>query len=81
MIFGGPRHLELVDAGSKGQPWPVPFSIAPVLAARGRRVVVLASGDPFWHGAGGSLARHLEDGEWLSHPVPSTFALAANHLA
>lgn len=81
VIFGGPRHLELVDAGSKGQPWPVPFSIAPVLAARGRRVVVLASGDPFWHGAGGSLARHLEDGEWLSHPVPSTFALAANHLA
>ncbi|MBY6068167.1 precorrin-6y C5,15-methyltransferase (decarboxylating) subunit CbiE [Leisingera aquaemixtae] len=81
VIFGGPRHLELAAAGSKGQPWPVPFSIGPVLAARGQRVVVLASGDPFWHGAGGSLARHLEDGEWVSCPVPSTFALAANHLA
>lgn len=81
VVFGGPRHLELAGAGSKGQPWPVPFSIDPVLEIRGRKVAVLASGDPFWHGAGGSLARHLEDGEWVSHPVPSTFALAANHLA
>ncbi|AZV77382.1 precorrin-6y C5,15-methyltransferase (decarboxylating) subunit CbiE [Parasedimentitalea marina] len=81
IIFGGPRHLDLVSAADKGQPWPVPFSIAPVLAARGKKVAVLASGDPFWHGAGGSLAAHLEPGEWLSYPVPSTFALAANHLA
>ncbi len=80
-VFGGPRHLELAGAGSKGQPWPVPFSINPVLEMRGRKVAVLASGDPFWHGAAGSLARHLEAGEWISHPAPSTFALAANHLA
>ncbi|MFS4582493.1 precorrin-6y C5,15-methyltransferase (decarboxylating) subunit CbiE [Phaeobacter sp. C3_T13_0] len=81
IVFGGPRHLDLVAAGAKGQPWPVPFSVEPVLKMRGRRVAVLASGDPFWHGAGGSLAQHLEAGEWISHPVPSTFALAANHLA
>ncbi|UWR89338.1 precorrin-6y C5,15-methyltransferase (decarboxylating) subunit CbiE [Phaeobacter inhibens] len=80
VIIGGPRHLELAGAGTKGQPWPVPFSIEPVLAARGRRVVVLASGDPFWHGAGGSLMRDLEAGEWVSHPAPSCFALAANLL-
>ncbi|MFY0310088.1 precorrin-6y C5,15-methyltransferase (decarboxylating) subunit CbiE [Leisingera sp. D0M16] len=81
VVIGGPRHLELAGAAAKGQPWPVPFSIGPVLEMRGRKVAVLASGDPFWHGAGGSLARHLEDGEWVSYPVPSTFALAANHLA
>lgn len=80
VIIGGPRHLELAGAGAKGQPWPVPFSIEPVLAARGRRVAVLASGDPFWHGAGGSLMRDLEAGEWVSHPAPSCFALAANLL-
>ncbi|KIC09796.1 precorrin-6Y methyltransferase [Leisingera sp. ANG-M1] len=79
-IFGGPRHLELADAGSKGQPWPVPFSTEPVLAMRGRKVAVLASGDPFWHGAGGSLMRDLGAEEWVSHPVPSCFALAANRL-
>ena len=80
IIFGGPRHLELACAGPKGQPWPVPFSTAPVLAARGRKVVVLASGDPFWFGAGGSLMRDLAPGDWCSHPAPSCFALAANHL-
>lgn len=81
IIFGGPRHLDLVNARDRGHPWPVPFSIDPVLQARRKKVAVLASGDPFWHGAGGSLAKHLQPGEWVSYPVPSTFALAANHMA
>ncbi len=80
VIFGGPRHLDLIGAGGKGQPWPVPFDLGPVLADRGRAVVVLASGDPFWFGAGGSLMAHLEPGEWVSHPAPSTFQLVANRL-
>jgi precorrin-6Y C5,15-methyltransferase (decarboxylating) len=80
VIFGGPRHLALVAAGARGQAWPVPFDVAPVLAMRGRAVVVLASGDPFWFGAGGSLMAHLAPGEWVAHPAPSTFQLAANRL-
>lgn len=80
VIFGGPRHLDLVGAGARGLPWPVPFDATPVLADRGRRVVVLASGDPFWFGAGGSLMAHLSPGEWISHPAPSSFSLAANRL-
>jgi precorrin-6Y C5,15-methyltransferase (decarboxylating) len=80
VIIGGPRHLELTDAGDRGQAWPVPFSTAPVLALRGRAVAVLASGDPFWHGAGGSLVPDLGPGEWIAHPAPSTFSLAAARL-
>ena len=80
VIFGGPRHLALVDAGSRGQAWPQPFDIAPVLALRGRRVAVLASGDPFWHGAGGSLTQVLSAGEWQAFPGTSVFSLAAAHL-
>ena len=80
VIFGGPRHLDLIGAGDKGQAWPVPFDATPVLAHRGQPTVVLASGDPFWFGAGGSLMAHLTPGEWVSHPVPSTFQLAANRL-
>lgn len=80
MIFGGPRHLALVKAEDRGQPWPVPFDPTPVLARRGRPTVVLASGDPFWFGAGGSLLPHLSPGEWTSHPATSTFQLAANRL-
>lgn len=80
VIFGGPRHLALVGAGARGREWPVPFDIAPVLALRGRRVVVLASGDPFWFGAGGSLAAHLVAGEWVAHAAPSTFSRVAARL-
>lgn len=80
VIFGGPRHLALVGAGDRGRDWPVPFSVAPVLALRGQRVAVLASGDPFWHGAGGSLAAHLAPDEWRAFPAPSTFSLAAARL-
>ena len=80
-VFGGPRHLALAEVGSRGHEWPVPFDVAPVLALRGQPVVVLASGDPFWFGAGGSLAAHLQPGEWVAHPAPSTFSLAAARLA
>lgn len=80
VVFGGPRHLALAGAGARGRDWPVPFSVAPVLAMRGRRVVVLASGDPFWFGAGGSLMGHLSPGDWVAHPVAGTFSLMASRL-
>jgi len=80
IVFGGERHLGLADIGGRGRPWPVPFDVAPVLACRGRATAVLASGDPFWYGAGGSLASHLEASEWIAHPAPSTFSLAASRL-
>ena len=80
IVFGGPRHLELAGVGNKGRPWPVPFSVEPVLALRNTKVAILASGDPFWFGAGGSIAKHLKATEWRSYPAPSTFALAASAL-
>ncbi len=83
IIIGPPRHLDLIGPQRcETRAWPAPFAdgIAPLLALRGRQVVVLASGDPFWFGAGGTLARHLAPGEWRSLPGPSTFSLAANRL-
>ena len=80
-VFGGARHLALADVGKRGLEWPLPFDVAPVLALRGQPVVVVASGDPFWFGAGGSLASHLAPGEWRAFPAPSTFSLAASRLA
>jgi precorrin-6B C5,15-methyltransferase / cobalt-precorrin-6B C5,C15-methyltransferase len=77
IVFGAPRHLDLADVGARGRPWPVPLDVAPVLAARGQRVAVLASGDPFWHGAGGSLVGQLQKGEWRAFPAPSAISLAA----
>ena len=82
-MVGAPRHLALLpDLACETRAWPVPFEagIAPLLAERGRRVVMLASGDPFWFGAGGSVTRRLDPGEWIAHPAPSCFALAASRL-
>ncbi|TWA99232.1 precorrin-6y C5,15-methyltransferase (decarboxylating) subunit CbiE [Bradyrhizobium stylosanthis] len=79
-VFGGERHLALADVGARGRPWPVPFDANVVLGCRGRPTAVLTSGDPFWHGAGASLAEKLDAGEWIAHPAPSTCSLAAARL-
>jgi precorrin-6B C5,15-methyltransferase / cobalt-precorrin-6B C5,C15-methyltransferase len=79
-VFGGERHLKLAGVGDRGKPWPVPFDASGVLVCRGRPTIVLASGDPFWHGVGGSLAAQLAKGEWTAHPAPSTFSLVAARL-
>ena len=77
-VFGGRRHLDLLAI--TGQTWPLPFSIDPVLALRGRKVAVLASGDPFWHGVGGTFSAVLDPSEWRCSPTPSTFSRAAAAL-
>lgn len=84
VVFGGPRHLALAAAAITGEAreWPSPFdaAMAQVLALRGRKVCVLASGDPFWHGAGATLARRLSADEFQAFPAPSSFSLAAARL-
>lgn len=82
LVFGGARHLalaaELVTGAAHA--WPSPFGIDAVLAARGRQVCVLASGDPFLYGVGATLARHVPADEMRAFPAPSAFALAAARL-
>lgn len=80
IVFGGPRHLALLQLGDRGHPWPIPFDLAPLLACRGHAVAMVVSGDPFWYGAGGSLARHLSPEEWQVYPVAGVFSLAAARL-
>ncbi|SDA45710.1 precorrin-6y C5,15-methyltransferase (decarboxylating) subunit CbiE [Mesorhizobium qingshengii] len=84
VIFGGKRHLALVASFAKGErrAWPVPFDagMADVLALAGRRVCVLASGDPFFHGVGVTLARKVEPHEMRVIPAPSAVSLAAARL-
>jgi precorrin-6Y C5,15-methyltransferase (decarboxylating) len=84
IVFGGRRHLALAGGLIRGaaRAWPSPFDegVAQVLAARGRAVCVLASGDPFHYGAGAVLARHVDADEILVVPAPSAFSLAAARL-
>jgi precorrin-6B C5,15-methyltransferase / cobalt-precorrin-6B C5,C15-methyltransferase len=83
LLVGGRRHLDLAgEVRAERLPWPSPLTDAiPLIeAARGRRVVVLASGDPFHYGVGVTLARHIDPSEILSLPAPSSFSLAASRL-
>lgn len=84
IVFGGRRHLDLAAPLIAGaaRVWPSPFeqAVAEVLAQRGRAVCVLASGDPFVHGVGSVLARHIDPGEMVVLPAPSAFSLAAARL-
>jgi precorrin-6Y C5,15-methyltransferase (decarboxylating) len=84
IVFGGERHLALAAPLIRGatRPWPSPFErgVEEVLARRGRAVCVLASGDPFLHGVGSVLMRHVDPGETVAVPAPSAFSLAAARL-
>jgi precorrin-6B C5,15-methyltransferase / cobalt-precorrin-6B C5,C15-methyltransferase len=84
IVFGGKRHLGLAAALIRGavRPWPSPFeqAVQEVLAQRGRRVCVLASGDPYFYGVGAVLARHVEPSETVVVSAPSAFSLAAARL-
>ncbi len=85
IVFAAERHLALLPgppAHQRREPWPRPFDAAfeRVLALRGERVCVLASGDPMWFGAGNRLAERLHVGEYSVLPAVSSVALAAARL-
>jgi precorrin-6Y C5,15-methyltransferase (decarboxylating) len=83
ILVGGERHLAMVPAGAAERlTWRRPFAdtIAAIAARRGRRVVVLATGDPMWYGAGAVLARHFAREEMSVLPHPGVFSLAAARL-
>ncbi len=83
-VFGGARHLELAAAliGGEARQWPKPFDAAmnAVTALAGRKVCVLASGDPFFHGVGVTLARKILAEEMRAIPAPSATSLAAARM-
>lgn len=83
LIFGGARHLSLIgDVAGEKVTWPSPFRacLPRILERRGEPVCVLASGDPFWFGAGAVLAEQIPPSEMLVVPAPSTFSLAVARL-
>jgi precorrin-6Y C5,15-methyltransferase (decarboxylating) len=84
-VFGGKRHLDLMRSLVRGEArqWPTPFDagMTEVAALAGRAVCVLASGDPFLHGVGVTLARKIPIAEMRVIPAPSSFSLATSRLA
>ena len=83
-LVGGARHLAMVPADHPAEriPWASPLSdtVAEIVARRGKRVCVLATGDPMWHGIGVTLARCVPPAEMTVVPGVSAYALACARL-
>ncbi|MYJ73108.1 MAG: precorrin-6y C5,15-methyltransferase (decarboxylating) subunit CbiE, partial [Rhodospirillaceae bacterium] len=84
VVYGGRRHLGLLESLIRGRavPWPSPIrdAIPEIEALKGSPVVVLASGDPFHYGIGSVLAERIAAEEMAVFPAPSSVALAAGRL-
>ena len=84
VLIGGERHMALVPRGGlERMTWRTPLkdTMGDIAARRGKRVVVLASGDPMWFGVGATLARHFAPEELAILPTPGAYSLAAARLA
>jgi precorrin-6Y C5,15-methyltransferase (decarboxylating) len=85
VLRGSARQLALVPAAVDAQRLPWPSPMLPALAALpadhpGRRVVVLASGDPMLSGIGSTLIRSLGAAAVRVLPHPSSVTLACARL-
>lgn len=83
IIVGGERHHGLARSLNVERiAWPSPFDalIGTLVGLRGRRVVVLASGDPLWFSVGARIGRAIDPAEICYHPQVGAFQLAAARL-
>ncbi|KMW59275.1 Cobalt-precorrin-6y C5-methyltransferase [Candidatus Rhodobacter oscarellae] len=83
VIVGGDRHHSLAaNITAERLAWPSPFDalIDQLRALQGRRVVVLATGDPLWFSVGARIGRALPPDQITYHPQLSAFQLAAARM-
>ncbi len=84
VLVGGARHLAMIadDHPAERLPWVPPMAAGTkaVVARRGQRVCVLATGDPLWFGIGARLAGLVPHDERTIIPAPSAFSLAAARM-
>ena len=83
VIIGGERHHQMVGIHSAEQmKWPSPFDalISQLQTLRGKRVVVLATGDPLWFSVGARIGRSIDPAEITYYPQISAFQLASARM-
>jgi precorrin-6Y C5,15-methyltransferase (decarboxylating) len=83
VILGGKRHHALADGiGANRIAWPSPFDamIDAIEGMRGRRAVILVTGDPLWFSVGARIGRSIDPSEIVYHPQLSAFQLAAARM-
>ena len=83
VIIGGERHHALAgNAKAIRLAWPSPFNamVETIESLRGKRAVVLVTGDPLWFSVGARIGRALDPAEIVYHPQLSAFQLAAARM-
>lgn len=82
VIVGGERHHTLIDVAAERLAWPSPFDamIETIRGLRGRRVVILVTGDPLWYSVGARIGRAIDPAEITYFPQLSAFQLAAARM-
>lgn len=83
IIIGGDRHHTLsASITAERLSWPSPFNalIEQLESFRGRRVAVLATGDPLWFSVGARIGRAIDPSQIVYHPQLSAFQLAAARM-
>ena len=83
VLLGGERHLANVPGtGAERLTWGggFPDALEKIAERRGKRVVVLASGDPMFFGVGAMLGERFGADAVCVTPVPGAFSLAAARL-
>jgi precorrin-6Y C5,15-methyltransferase (decarboxylating) len=83
IIVGSARLLgHLPDVMAEKHKWPSPFDpmVSQLHKWTGKSVVILATGDPMWFGAGSTLLRHFQPAEFAVIPHISAFQLAAARM-
>ncbi len=83
VILGGERHHLLADAiTAERLAWPSPFNamIDTIKSLKGRRAVVLVTGDPLWFSVGARIGQAIPTNEIIYHPQLSAFQLAAARM-
>lgn len=83
VIVGGDRHHTLApNVKAERIKWPSPFDalIDLLHSMKGRRVVVLATGDPLWFSVGARIGRAIDPAEITYHPQLSAFQLASARM-
>ncbi len=80
VIIGGDRHHNLSsNIKAMRLAWPSPFDlmIEKIKSFKGKRVVILVTGDPLWYSVGARISRVIDPAEICFHPHVSAFQLAA----
>ena len=83
VIVGGDRHHNLsVNLAAERIAWPSPFDamITTIQGLRGKRAVILVTGDPLWFSVGARIGRAIDPSEIIYHPQLSAFQLAAARM-